>query len=237
MIKKEKFELSENLPSEKEVAVFMREQEVIYRAKRKYNNGWVEGYYAKAKDCFTGKDVHIIFPLDLTLYPRCEVSSYEEIIPETLGRLLRHPCYDSDYTEERFFQGDIIAVWHRYDDISVVEPEICLVIDESAISENGLGFWFPQDTTRVKIIGNVYDNPELLDWRDKNHIMFDSITSRCPDDYLDQHKRLTKKYDIHGAHAACYICNFENDYFCHQYNGGCDKFDQCCKIREDEENS
>lgn len=56
----------------------------IYRGKKKDTEEQIEGYYAKAKDYLTGEEIHIIFPLDLILFPRSEFSSYEEIIPETL---------------------------------------------------------------------------------------------------------------------------------------------------------
>lgn len=34
------------------------------------------------------------------------------------------------------------------------------------------------------------------------------------------------------GHAACYLCNFEDEYICHIYNGGCEKIEQCRSIRE-----
>lgn len=210
----------------------------VYRAKRKDSGEWVEGYYAKAKDWLSGENVHVIFPLNLELYPNSEFSSYEEIIPETLGRLLEHPCYDSDYADTRFFQGDIIAVWrNRHADIEHEKPDAtALVLDEHSISENGLGRWFPQDTTRVRIIGNAYDNPELLDWRDLQYVI-DSVRD-IMDDYLEHRQRLIDTYDIHGAQAGCYICNFENEYFCHQYNGGCSRLAICKHIHDlENENS
>lgn len=33
-------------------------------------------------------------------------------------------------------------------------------------------------------------------------------------------------------HAACYLCNFEDEYICHTYNGGCKNIEQCRDIRE-----
>lgn len=53
------------------------------------------------------------------------------------------------------------------------------------------------------------------------------------DEYLERHRYLSEKYNIHGAHACCYMCNFENDYICHKFNGGCERIDVCRKIREE----
>lgn len=210
---------------------------VLYRAKRKMDGRWVEGFYVKAKWYLTDEDLHVIFPTDLTLYPHSEFSSFEEIIPETLCRLLSHPNYDSDQHHERIWQNDILAVWrYRHADPEKDKPDtIALAVDEHCITEGGLGRRFPQDTTLVRVIGNAYDNPELLTGRDMNH--FINGLKEYPGDwheYIERHRYLSDKYNIHGAQTACYMCNFENDYICHQYNGGCQRIDTCRKIREEE---
>ena len=137
---------------------------IICRAKRKDNGEWVEGYYVKATDYLTEKPIHAIFPLDVTLFPHGEFSYHEEIIPETLGRRIEYPCYDGPHTGRTFFQGDIIGVYRdRRADIEHEEPDtIAIIVDEHGITENGLGRWFPQDTTAIKVLGNVHDNPELV---------------------------------------------------------------------------
>lgn len=61
-------------------------KEILFRAKRKSNSEWVEGYYAKAKDFNTEKEIHIIFPLTLTKLSRNDLSAYYEIIPESLEK-------------------------------------------------------------------------------------------------------------------------------------------------------
>lgn len=211
-------------------------EKVLYRAKRKDNGEWIEGFYAKARWYLDDSEVHVIFPTDLILYPHSEFSEYEEIIPETLCRLLSHPNYDSEQHYERIWQNDILAVWrNRHANPEKDPPDvIALVVDEHTITEGGLGRWFPQDTTRIRVIGNAYDNPELLHGHDMNH--FINSLKKYPGnwfEYIERHQQLTDKYDIHGAQAACYMCNFENDYICHQYNGGCSRIDVCRKIRED----
>lgn len=210
---------------------------ILYRAKRKDNGEWIEGYYAKAKDYLSDEDIHVIFPVDVTRFPHGEFSDHEEIIPETLGRLIGHACYDGYHEVERMFQNDIVAVWGRRDDVEHAEPrDIALVTDEHSMTIAGGGRWFPQDTTRIRIRGNAYDNPELLHGHDMNHFINGLHEyPGSPEEYLRRHQFLTDKYGIHGAQACCYMCNFENDYICHQYNGGCKRIDVCRKIRDDEE--
>ena len=213
-------------------------QQTWYRAKRKDNLEWIEGYYVKAADYLRGDDIHVIFPSDTTMYPYSEFCGWEEIIPETLCRLLRYACYDSDDECGKIFQGDIVAIWRSKSDVNR-EPPIgtAVVIDENSVSdtERGLGRWFPQDTVRVRVIGNAYDNPELMEGYCLSH--FVTSLREYPGDheeYSKQHRYLSEKYGIHGAHACCYMCNFENDYICHVFNGGCEQIDVCRKIREGE---
>lgn len=209
---------------------------VLYRAKRKDTLKWVEGYYAKVKDYLTGEDVHVIFPQNATRYPHGEFDSHVEIIPETLCRLLDWACYDGYHEVKRLFQNDILAVWERNADVENTPPyAIAIALDETRISEGGFGRWFPQDTTRIRIIGNAYDNPELLSERDMNHF----ITRLheypgTPEEYSEQHRYLMDKYKIRGMHACCYMCNFDNEYVCHQYNGGCHWIGVCRNIQEQE---
>lgn len=215
-------------------------REVLYRAKRKDNGEWIKGYYVRLRRRYNpcdSKIVHYIISRDAEVNWYNSFHAYYEIIPETLGRMLEDPCWNSDCDGREFFQDDIVAVWgSKCVDIENTKPNtIALVIDEHSISHKGGGRWFPQDTTRVKIIGNAHDHPELLDGHDVRQFISE-IGGRPddPDEYIEQHHYLTDKYSIHGAHAGCYICNFENDYICHQYNGGCDRIDTCRRIREEE---
>lgn len=211
-------------------------EKILYRAKRKDNGEWVYGYYAKAVDYLTDEYVHVIIPSDTTLYSCNEFSEYHEIIPETVGRLLQHCCYDSYCENDQLFQNDVIAVWHRRADVERTEPDaICLALDESSMTHKGMGRCFPQDTTRIRVIGNAYDNPDLLHGQDINHFINGLIDyAGTWETYLEIHRYLSDKYNIHGAHTCCYMCNFENDYICHQWNGGCDRIDVCRGIREKE---
>jgi hypothetical protein len=210
-----------------------------YRAKRKDNFEWIEGYYAKFKCYLTDTDLHVIIPDTAMLLPYSEISHFKEIIPETLCRLVSDADY-VDYSETyKLFQGDIVAIWDRHADMNQDKPiDTAVVVDEHSVSDTkyGLGRWFTQDCVRVRVIGNAYDNPELMEGYCLSH--FITSLRKCPsdpDDYTKRHRYLSEKYGIHGAHACCYMCNFENDYICHTFNGGCDRIDVCRKIRDSED--
>lgn len=86
----------------------------LYKAKRKDNTEWIEGYYAKVKHYFSGKEVDIIFPLDVESYPNCEFSRYEDIYPDTLCEHIRM----SDKNGKPIFENDIVKT--KYGRLCVV---------------------------------------------------------------------------------------------------------------------
>ena len=130
-------------------------KEILFRGKNKETKEWVYGYYAKVKDYLNDKEFHVIFPLGS--------AGSIEVIPETVGRLIEYPNYDAFYENERMFEGDIVEVCNRHDDVECKQPKtVAIVVNESCITEDGKGRWFPQDTTRIKVVGNVHDNPELV---------------------------------------------------------------------------
>ena len=143
-------------------------KEILFRAKTT-SGKWVYGSLILAGSycCILEleKDVH---PMDYP-YLDNDLGTFDgkatPVIPETIGRLIECPCYDGVWNEDRrFFEGDIINVYRsKHADIDHDEPDsIAIVVNESIITENGLGRWFPQDTIKVKVIGNVHDTPELI---------------------------------------------------------------------------
>ena len=146
-------------------------REILFRAKSKRSGEWVYGSLISAGDyCCILESEENAHPMD---YPYLDSDlgtidgQLTPVVPETVGRLINGPCYDGVWDgERRFFEGDIIGVYrweHRHVDINSIEPDsLAIVVDEHSITENGLGRWFPQDTITTKVLGNVYDNPELI---------------------------------------------------------------------------
>lgn len=43
---------------------------------------------------------------------------------------------------------------------------------------------------------------------------------------------LAKRFpDINVGLLGCYLCNFEDEYICREYNGGCKNIDICKEIK------
>lgn len=143
-------------------------KEILFRGKTETGK-WVYGSLILAGSyCCILESEDDVHPLDYP-YLDDDLGTIDEratpVIPETVGRLIEHPCYDGVWDDERrFFEGDIIGVYrYRHADIASDEPDsMAIVVNESCITENGLGRWFPQDTITTKVLGNVHDNPELV---------------------------------------------------------------------------
>lgn len=144
----------------------------ICKAKRKDNNEWVTGYYVCLNEnChriyigYAEKDCGDYYP------------EYCEVIPKTVGQ-----CTGlKDKNRKLIFEGDIVKINSRVassETRETAETEIGFVeydIDEceyrithvnGTIPEYGknysLNLWrFKRDTNEV--IGNIHDNPELLE--------------------------------------------------------------------------
>lgn len=48
--------------------------------------------------------------------------------------------------------------------------------------------------------------------------------------FLDQADKLVEQFNISRDTACCFICNFEDDYICKQFNGGCKNRKLCREI-------
>lgn len=46
--------------------------------------------------------------------------------------------------------------------------------------------------------------------------------------------KISSLYTVSLDHAGCYLCNYENNYICHKFNGGCKNVNVCAYIRKTE---
>ena len=146
--------------------------ELLFHGKRVDNGEWVEGYYYESKisGCF------ILFPkIKVRKKDRVVIKdSFEvaEVIPETVGQYTGL----TDKNGQKIFDGDIISAIT----LDTGSEQMAVVCFGNFIDENNgdeyIGFYIEFDgikTTitqlameecknRIEVIGNIYDNPELL---------------------------------------------------------------------------
>lgn len=128
-------------------------REILFKAKRVDNGEWVEGFYIKRYDLLDNEE-HFIFHSD-----SYTVWEYAGIDPETL-------CQFTGLTDKngnKIWENDIIQY-----------GAFATVIKFGEHGNGSLGFYvdFAEETNyrkdflhwakKVVVIGNVFDNPELL---------------------------------------------------------------------------
>lgn len=144
-------------------------REILFRGKRLDTGEWIEGYYAKQSNhaCFAHelKHQHFIFEdvfLDFNLGGLQEF----EVVPETVGQYTGL----TDKNGKKIFEGDI-AKFRRFENN---------YIGKIIFNYKTAGFEFRWDVLvvafgekatytanlsvcdEIEVIGNIYDNPELL---------------------------------------------------------------------------
>ncbi len=136
-------------------------RDILFRGKRTDNGEWVEGYFVKGEWYFDKKEIYALLPLDLCFFPRCEISEWVEVDSKTV---CQYAGIRTHKNGRKIFEGDIIkvndfwtgvVVWEFNDTSFEVEP-----IDEMEVMEC-LGVVV--NGNKVQVIGNIFDNPELLE--------------------------------------------------------------------------
>ena len=124
-------------------------RDILFRGKRKDNSEWVYGNYAVTDN---NEKQHFIF----------KNKAFEfEVVPETVGQYTRM----NDKNGKKIFEGDKLREYHPEQDVIIEwsdgsfgfrranKPKDC-VYSTIRYMQNAM--------SRLKIIGNIYDNTELL---------------------------------------------------------------------------
>lgn len=140
---------------------------ILFRGKRADNGEWVYGYLLEAVNCNTDKKSTFIMEQDATYYGYGEFACSFEVIPETVGQFTGR-C---DENHNKIFEGDILEV--SYDDGTTYITEVCAYGGTLCVDVEGEDYDFTAIDFAVdiwkhnccewEVVGNVYDNPELLE--------------------------------------------------------------------------
>lgn len=127
---------------------------ILFRAKRIDNGEWVYGYYIKTHDYLNNRETHLIVGIDSTTFPANEITDTNEIDPETLGEFTGV----TDKNGVKIFEGDICHFYGGEYYSGYWETNYTGKIEIDADS-----LWYLDNAEFVEVIGNVYDNSELLE--------------------------------------------------------------------------
>ena len=135
--------------------------EILFKAKRKDNGEWIEGYYTECRgETFIGIDTSSMFEIFCP-----PVIRWFKVDSETLCRFTGF-C---DKNGNKIWENDIVN--HNGEYATVKFGTYCSSFDCESYN---LGFYvdFPEETfyrkelgywrRKAEIAGNVFDNPELL---------------------------------------------------------------------------
>lgn len=140
------------------------EDRYLFKAKRVYNGGkWVQGYYVKGLDMY-GKEVHLIFKPYTMFYSSGETDGWYKVDPTTICQ-----CTGlKDKNGKLIWENDICDRKEEYPEIvKYNNGDWTLDYSYSKGKESGycycnLGF-YALERKCVEVIGNIFDNPELLE--------------------------------------------------------------------------
>lgn len=120
-------------------------REILFRGKDFVFGNWVEGFYFTAKT-----DQGTVVAID-------SGDEVCQVIPETVGQYTGL----ADKNGKKIFEGDVVVVYDAYCNETVVgivyfdDGSFCIRDADCTSYDRWMRY-------RIEVIGNIYDNPELM---------------------------------------------------------------------------
>ena len=134
-------------------------REILFRGKRIDNGEWVEGAFLNDRDgafyiCPAAADISVSYGDNGR---RMRIGCWYKVDPSTVGQYTGL----TDKNGKRIFEGDIVDILTENEEIGVVEYEDGGFL----VSADGFCVDFHSNIngTDLEVIGNIHDNPELLE--------------------------------------------------------------------------
>lgn len=133
-------------------------REILYCGKRIDNGEWVEGYFIETENPVYR--AFIISSIDIDVHS-CGMdildSEIFEVIPETVGEYTGL----TDENGKKIFENDILlGAWHTKLIVYYDDCYLGFRAREVSGRENDISYY---DNGKLEVIGNIHDNPELLE--------------------------------------------------------------------------
>ena len=124
-------------------------REILFKGKRKDTGEWTEGYFFKIWD-----RTFLLWGMTN------DHPNMIEVIPETVSQFIGL----TDRYEKKIFEGDIVNI---ITGINGYQSTYHSTIQEvKYIADSGIAVFLPfdnSDIVEIEVIGNIYDNKELLE--------------------------------------------------------------------------
>lgn len=124
-------------------------REILFKGKRKDTGEWIEGYFFKIWD-----RTFLLWGMTN------DHPNMIEVIPETVSQFIGL----TDRYEKKIFEGDIVNI---ITGINGYQSTYHSIIQEvKYIADSGIAVFLSfdnSDIVEIEVIGNVYDNKELLE--------------------------------------------------------------------------
>lgn len=136
------------------------QERYLCRAKRIDNEEWVEGFYF----CMTHPDGrhthHFIIPLGTDLSYGTPIEKIQvEVDPSTI-------CWCTglkDKNGKLIWENDVIRCNYETSIVKWEKSEWRIKWIDEAVWRRDLDYWVNESKREVNVVGNIFDNPELLE--------------------------------------------------------------------------
>lgn len=132
-------------------------RDILFKAKRKDNGEWVEGYLTKAKWYLDGEEIFAILPTDVCIYPHCEFSEWITIDENTI-------CQYTGLTDKngnKIWENDVVLDSEEREVYKMVWSQDSM----RYCVEKASGFDYEFDSSyasSIEVIGNIFDEGSKL---------------------------------------------------------------------------